>query len=127
MAAPAALVASATIEAGSDNAGPVVSWTVTVKVAVPEFPAVSVAVHVTVVEPMGYAVGWQGADSEPSTSSTAVPANAWVAPADDVASRVAFPGGVTTGGVVSGTCTRMIAGAEPSIWSSASTGVAVTG
>ena len=93
-------------------------------------PAASVAVHVTGVEPMGYVVGAHGAESEPSTSSTAVPLNANVAPADDVASSVWSAGGVTTGGVVSGggggSGTWMVAVPSPLIVSSASLAETVT-
>ena len=96
----------------------------------PELPAASVAVHVTAVEPMGYVVGAHGAESEPSTSSTAVPLNANVAPAGDVASSVWSAGGVTTGGVVSGggggSGTWMVAVPSPLIVSSASLAETVT-
>src|SRR2546422_278518 len=51
--APAGLVASAVISAGRVKAGGVVSRTVTVEDAEPVLPNPSVAVHVTVVTPMG--------------------------------------------------------------------------
>jgi len=48
---PAALVASTVAFAGTVTTGPVVSFTVTVKVLVPTLAWLSVAVHVTVVAP----------------------------------------------------------------------------
>ena len=123
-------MASAVIEGGSDNVGPVVSCTVTVNCAELELPAASVAVHVTGVEPMGYVVGVHGAGSEPSTLSTAVPLNEDVAPPDDVASSVWSAGAVTTGAVVSGggggAGTWMVAVPSPPIVPSASLAETVT-
>jgi hypothetical protein len=52
-AAPPGPVASAVIGAGTVTLGGVVSWTVTVNVAVPVSPIESVALQVTVVEPIG--------------------------------------------------------------------------
>ena len=63
--APLALVASAAIGDGTVSAGAVLSWTVTVKVALPLFfAAASVAVQVTVVVPIANVLpgtGMQGA------------------------------------------------------------------
>ncbi len=69
--------------------GAVVSRTVTVKVADPVLPAVSVAEQVTVVVPSGKVLpdaGVQTGVIEPSTVSVAVAVNVTTAPAELVAS-----------------------------------------
>jgi hypothetical protein len=74
-AAPVALVASTVAFAGTVTTGPVVSATVTVKVAAPVLLLVSVAVHVTVVGPNGNVDPLAGAHvttRDPSTTSVAV-------------------------------------------------------
>jgi acyl dehydratase len=102
--APVWLVASSVAFAGTVMAGDVVSLTVTVKEADPVLPCASVAVHVTTVEPNGNVVplaGLQLAASVPSMLSVAEALNVHPAPVGPVASAVAFPGTVTTGGVTS--------------------------
>ena len=76
--APAELVASVVISAGTVTTGAVVSTTVTVKVADPVLPALSVAEQVTVVGPSGKVLpdaGVQTGVIEPSTVSVAVAVN----------------------------------------------------
>ncbi len=110
--APAELVASATMFAGTVTTGSVVSRTVTVKVADPVLPAVSVAEQVTVVVPSGKVLpdaGVQTGVIEPSTVSVAVAVNVTTAPAELVASATMFAGTVTTGSVVSRTVTVKVA------------------
>src|SRR5436190_10611230 len=78
--------------------------TVTVKVAMPLFPLVSVDVHVTVLTPTGKVkpdAGVQLTGRAPSTRSKAVAVNAATAPAGPVAPSVSGAGTVTTGGTVS--------------------------
>jgi hypothetical protein len=96
--------------AGADIAtvGPVVSRTVTVNEAAPVLPRASVAVQVTVVVPSGNVnplAGVQVTSTTPSTVSVADAVQVNAAPDGLVASTVAFPGTVTTGGVVSLTVT----------------------
>lgn len=106
--APVAAVASTIAFAGTATVGPVVSRTVTVNVFVPVLVCVSVAEHVTVVVAIGNVdplAGVQLTGRTPSTMSDAVAVKVNAAPAGPVASTVAFAGTVTTGGVVSRTCT----------------------
>ena len=82
--APAELVASVVISAGTVTTGAVVSTTVTVKVGVPVLSLLSVAEQVTVVTPSGKILpdaGVQGGVIEPSTVSVAVAVNVTTAPA----------------------------------------------
>src|SRR2546428_8279797 len=107
-AAPAALVASTVAFAGTVTTGPVVSVTVTVKVLVPTFARLSVAVHVTVVGPnanVAPLAGVQLVATDPSSVSVADAVKVNTAPVALVASTVAFAGTVTTGPVVSVTVT----------------------
>ena len=78
--APASPAAATVISAGTVTTGAVVSptaaaaFTVTLKLALPVFPAASVAVHVTVVTPTGNVLpdtGAQPGSGRRSTSSTA--------------------------------------------------------
>ena len=74
-AAPVTLVASTVAFAGTVTTGPVVSVTVTMKVAAPLLPFVSVAVQLTVVGPSGNVdplAGVQVTARGPSTRSVAV-------------------------------------------------------
>src|SRR6266850_2144422 len=106
--APAALVASTVAFAGTVTTGPVVSVTVTVKVLVPAFAWLSVAVHVTVVAPTGNVEPLAGVHvvaTAPSRTSVADAVNMKEAPLALVASTVAFAGTVMTGPVVSVTVT----------------------
>src|SRR2546422_4363482 len=106
--APVAPVASTVAFAGTVTTGPVVSFTVTVKVLVPMLAWLSVAVHVTVVGPNGNVdplAGVQFAATLPSSRSVAEAVKVNTAPAALVASTVAFAGTVTTGPVVSFTVT----------------------
>src|SRR6478672_7488376 len=96
---------------GSVNAGAFVSWTVTVKLAVPVLCEASVAEHCTVVAPSGNVLpdaGVQDTTGAASTRSVAVALNVAVTPLGPVASSVWLVGGVTTGGVVSTTCTTKV-------------------
>src|SRR2546426_7083135 len=91
--APAALVASTLAFAGTVTTGPVVSFTVTVKVLVPMLAWLSVAVHVTVVAPNGNVAplaGVQLAATLPSSRSVAEAVKLNTAPAALVASTVRF-------------------------------------
>ena len=106
--APDALVASTDAFPGTVTTGLVVSTTVTVNEAVRLLPRVSVAEHVTVVAPSGNVMPLGGAQLTtmlPSTMSMADAEKVNGAPDGLVASSVAFPGTVTTGGVVSRTVT----------------------
>src|SRR5690348_5192437 len=98
------------MSSGTLTTGGVVSWTVTVKVAVPVLSLSSLALHVTVVVPIGKLVPdarLQAVGTVPLTRSVAVAAaNVAAAPFGPVASTVTGPGTVTTGGVVS--CTRTL-------------------
>jgi hypothetical protein len=106
--APFELVASAVIGAGTVITGGVVSWTVTVKVALAALLAASWAEQLTVVLPTGnidpearvHATG-----TEPSTRSVAVTVKLTVAPFGPVADAVTGAGTVIVGGVVSRTMT----------------------
>jgi hypothetical protein len=95
------------------NVGAVVSAnvTVTVKLALPVLPWLSVAVHTTVVVPIGNMLPEEGVHvgvSDPSTRSVAVAAPYVTAlPLGSVAESETFAGGVTLGGVVSRTVTVM--------------------
>src|SRR3989454_175359 len=106
--APVAPVASPVAFAGTVTTGPVVSFTVTVKVLVPMLAWLSVAVHVTVVAPDGNVAplaGVQFAATLPSSRSVAEAVKVNTAPAALVASTVAAAGTVRTGPVVSFTVT----------------------
>jgi len=110
--APAALVASAVMFAGTVTAGFVVSKTVTVRFAVPVLPAPSVAKQVTVVVPRGNVLpeaGVQFGISAPLTRSVADAVKLTTAPEALVASAVMGAGTVTTGFVVSLTVTVKLA------------------
>ena len=88
------------------------STTVTVKLADPVLPALSVAEQVTVVGPSAKVLpdaGVQTGVIEPSTVSVAVAVNVTTAPAELVASATMFAGTVTTGSVVSTTVTVKLA------------------
>jgi len=95
-----------------DTSGGVVSRTVTVEDAEPTLPATSMAVHLTVVIPIGKVVPEgreQDAVSDPLTISVADAEKVATAPLGPVASRVVgSPNIVTTGGVVSTTVTMKL-------------------
>ena len=79
---------NATMFAGTWSTGPIVSTTVTTKLAEPRFPAASVARHVTVVTPIANVeplTGEHAAFVEPSTLSSALAENENFAPAGVVA------------------------------------------
>src|SRR3989442_9264956 len=106
--APVALVASTVAFAGTVTTGPVVSFTVTVKVLVPALAGLSVPVHVTVVAPNGNVAplaGVQFVATLPSSRSVAEAVKVNPAPAALVASTVPSAGTVRTGPVVSFTVT----------------------
>jgi hypothetical protein len=87
------------------------SVTVTVKLLVPTFAWLSIAVHVTVVVPNGKAdplVGVQLAATTPSKVSTANTVYVNAAPDGPVASTLALAGTVITGAVVSATVTENV-------------------
>src|SRR5215831_19468863 len=91
--------------AGTVITGAVVSLTVTVNDAEATLPALSDAVHVTVVVPSGKVdpdAGVHVTGTTPSTSSSADAVYVTTAPAGLVASAVMFAGTVITGGIVSG-------------------------
>lgn len=99
--APAALVASwvAPLE-GSDNTGPVVSPTVTTKLALEAFGTESLEVHCTVVAPTENTepeAGTQLTGRAPSTTSLAVTVKLAVAPDGPTASTVTGAGTAITG------------------------------
>jgi len=90
-------------------------FTVTVKVPEPMLPVASVAVHVTVVVPMGKVDpegGVQTAPTGPSTASTAEALKVATAPAVLVAATVRSPGRVSTGPLVSSTVIPTLASAN---------------
>jgi hypothetical protein len=94
--------------AGTLTIGAVVSTTVTVKVLLPTFAWLSVAVQVTVVVPSAKIDpldGVQPTATVPSSRSAADAVKLNGAPAVAAASTVAFAGTVTTGAVVSRTVT----------------------
>jgi len=110
--APVAPVASTVALAGTVTTGPAVSVTVTVKLAAPGLPRVSVAVQLTVVAPIRNVdplAGMQVTGRDPSTRSAAVAVKVTLAPVAVVASAVAFAGTVTAGPVVSVTVTVKVA------------------
>jgi hypothetical protein len=80
--------------------------TVTVKLAVPVLPSASVAVQVTIEIPTGNRLPDAGEQLGPlvtPTLSVAIPfENVTTAPCEFVVSKVMLSGGVTIGGVVSG-------------------------
>ena len=83
--------------AGTVTTGSVVSTTVTVKLADPVLPALSVAEQVTVVGPSANVLPDAGVETgviEPSTVSVAVAVNVTTAPAELVASVVISAGTV---------------------------------
>jgi hypothetical protein len=89
--APAGLVAARVSFAGSVRTGAVLSPTATVKVPEAVFPAASVAVHVTVVVPIGKVdpeAGVQTTGTGPSIASRADALKVAIAPAVLVAARV---------------------------------------
>jgi hypothetical protein len=79
--------------------------TITVKVPVPTFPMLSVAVTVTVLVPTGKVLPLAGeyvsVGVPPRLSVALAPLNVTLAALADAASTVTVPGTVTTGGVVS--------------------------
>lgn len=84
------------------------SATVTVKLCAALLPALSVAVHVTVVVPSGNVApdaGVQFGVTAPSTASVAVTVYDITVPAGPTADAVNGPGTLITGGVVSCTVT----------------------
>jgi len=90
--------------------------TVTVNEALPVLPALSVAVHLTVVEPTANVLPLAGVHVgviAPSTASRAVTVYATVAPAADVAVNDMAEGAVRTGAVVSGAVTVTVNEARP--------------
>jgi hypothetical protein len=108
-AAPVGAVASTVAFAGTVMTGPIVSAPVTVKVLVPTLARLSVAVHVTVVGPSGNVdplAGVQLTATTPSRVSVADALKVKAAPAELVASTLAFAGTVTAGPVVSATVTE---------------------
>jgi len=110
--APLALVAEIVIFAGTDTTGGVVSCTVTVNVADPVLPALSVAEQETVVVAIGKVEpdgGVHVTGSVPSTRSVAEALKVATAPLALVAEIVIFAGTETTGGVVSCTVTLNVA------------------
>jgi len=106
--APDGPVASTGAGACAVTVGAVTSWTVTLKLALPVWPAVSVAEQVTFVVPKPKVLpeaGVQVVARAPSTLSEAVAENEYAAPAVLVASRVVSAGTATAGAVVSTTRT----------------------
>src|SRR5688572_22362063 len=99
--APAGAVASVVIDGGTAIVGGVVSTTVTVKLAVPVFPNMSLAWQRTVVVPRGKVVPETGVQATgPGLSgSWAVTTKATVAPPGPVASTRIGGGTVSTGGL----------------------------
>src|SRR5688500_8733752 len=94
--------------AGKVRLGGVVSRTCTVNEPLALFPALSVAVQLTVVIPSANVVpaaGVQAGVIAPSTRSEAVAVNETAAPAAEVASAMMLSGSVSIGGVVSTTFT----------------------
>jgi hypothetical protein len=99
--------ASTILSAGTaENVGPVLSVTVTVKLAVPEFPAASIAEQLTVVVPIAKVVpdaGTQFGVNDPETLSDALAEKLTLVPEAESASTLMFDGTVTVGFVVSWT------------------------
>ncbi len=92
--------------------GAFVSLTVTVTIAVPVFPAASVAEHVLMVEPTGNVdpdAGTHAAVPLPDTASNQVAVKDTAAPSNDVASANTALGAATVGAVVSRTVTKKLA------------------
>nr|WP_238145304.1 hypothetical protein [Antricoccus suffuscus] len=109
--APSAPVAAAVMSIGSCNTGAVESVTVTEKAPVAAFPALSVAVHDTVVVPIGKADpdgGAQLGTTTPSTASFAVAPNVTPAPFASVAITVMSLGKLSIGAVISATVTENV-------------------
>jgi hypothetical protein len=103
-AAPDTLMASTVIFEGNVNAGGVVSKTVTLKLAVPVLPCVSVAVQLTGVVPNGKTApepGKQDWELTASSGSLAEAEYVTTAPEGPVASTLRIAGIVHTGGVES--------------------------
>ncbi len=87
------------------NAGPLLSFTVTLNDAPPGMPPVSTALQVTVVVPRANVAPEAGAQVgviAPSWASLAVAAKRTFAPVGPIASTVMSAGTVTTGGVFGG-------------------------
>jgi hypothetical protein len=104
--APAELFACTEIVPGNVKVGFSVSSTVTVKLPVPVLPALSIAVHVTVVARTGKTdpdAGVHDTPTLPSTMSAAEAEKLTAAPFALPAGTVMFDGTLTTGGVVSTT------------------------
>jgi hypothetical protein len=102
--APPGIVACIVISDGRFNFGGVISATVTLKEAEPALPALSVAEHVTLVEPNANVEPDEGVQvgvEEPSTRSEAEAENVTTAPVGSVSSTVMSAGTVTTGAVLS--------------------------
>src|SRR5690242_17826694 len=99
------LVASIVMSFGMINFGAVVSLTSTVCVALAELPAVSIAIHVTVVKPILNTFGALLVTVTCSRSDIAGVPNGMVLLLSDVASNVMSFGGVIFGAVVSTTST----------------------
>jgi hypothetical protein len=112
--APAA--ACTVISAGRLNFGGVLSTTVTLNDADPVLPALSVAEHVTLVEPSGNVDPEEGVqvgvrDAPAASSADAVKVT--IAPLGPLASTVMSLGTVTTGGVGVGSLGRKLAVTVP--------------
>src|SRR5713226_9305037 len=99
------LVASIVMSFGMINFGAVVSLTSTVWVELAELPAVSTAIHVTVVKPMPNTLGALLVTVTCSRSVTVGVPSGTVLLSSDVASNVMSFGGVIFGAVVSTTST----------------------
>src|SRR5260370_23716562 len=97
--------------AGRVITGGVVSITVTVKVPFAWLPCVSVAVHVTVVGPIGNVAPETGAQANVAASSGSVALTAYVttAPLALVATAVMLVGRLRVGAVLSSTTTVALA------------------
>jgi hypothetical protein len=106
--APEGPVASTVMLAGTFTVGGVVSTTDTLKLALPVFPAASVAEQLTVTVPRAKVEPEEGEQLgviAPSTRSLAEAVKETAAPEGPVASTTLFAGTVTTGAVVSRTVT----------------------
>jgi hypothetical protein len=97
--------------AGRVNTGGVVSITVTVKVPFVVLPCVSVALHMTVVGPMGNVAPETGAQANVAASSGSVALTTYVttAPLALVATAVMLVGRLRVGAVLSSTTTVALA------------------
>src|SRR5207245_1440374 len=111
-AAPAALVASATMGAGTVSAGGVVSTTVRLNEPDPRLPWASLDEQCTAVVPSGKVLPDAGSHETtvaPSTRSFALARKLTLAPVGPVASRESAAGRFSVGGVVSRTMTSKLA------------------